>query len=71
MDYHVEEMRFAISMRHNKGEITMVPHHGKTKVVWMPEGHIDFPILGYFLEKISNRLGGKVFVSILKYIDEH
>jgi len=71
MDYHVEVMKPAIPMIHTKGEVTMVPHNGKTKVVWISEGHIEIPILGFILEKISNRLGSRLFDGVLKYIDQH
>lgn len=71
MNYHVAVMNPSMPLRHTKGEITLTPHDGKTKVVWISEGHIEIPIIGRVFEKLSARAGTRLFGRILKFIDEN
>ncbi len=70
MSYHIESMS-PIPVRHEKGEITIQSINGKTKVVWLSEGHIDVPVIGSILDKIVETRISKAFGAILKYINEH
>ena len=69
MNYIVEEISPSIPMRQEKGEITMTPLNGKTKVVWISEAHIDIPIIGFLLEKVAERRVASAFRGILKHIE--
>ncbi len=68
MKYHIEASS-PISMRHDKGEITLQAMANKTKVVWVSEGHMDVPILGSVLDKVIEIKIARAFRAILKHIE--
>lgn len=68
MKYHIEATS-PISMRHDKGEITLQASEDKTKVVWISEGHMQVPILGSILDKAIEFKIAKSFRAILKHIE--
>lgn len=70
MNYHIEAMS-PIPVRHDKGEITIQSVDGKTKVLWVSEGHMNVPIIGSILDKIVESKLSKAFGAILKYIETH
>ena len=68
MKYHIETSS-PISMRHDKGEITLEVVDDKTKVIWISEGHMEIPIIGSVFDKAIEFKISKAFHAILKYIE--
>jgi len=68
MNYHIEATS-PIPMRHEKGEITMEPIDGKTKVLWLSEGHMNVPMVGSVLDKVIEFKISRAFRAILNHIE--
>ena len=68
MDYRIEELK-PLPLRHDRGEITLTPVDGKTRVVWISEGRLEIPLLGSLLAKPVSRRTGRAFLGILKQIE--
>ena len=70
MNYHIEATS-PISMRHDKGEITLEEMGEKTRVLWLSEGHMKVPIIGGALDKLVEFQVSKVFRAILNHIEQN
>jgi len=68
MNYHIENSS-PIPMRHEKGEITMEPIKGKTRVLWLSEGHMNVPIVGRVLDKVIQYKLSRAFRAMLNHIE--
>ena len=58
-----------LQMRHEKGEVTMEAVDGKTKVLWLSEGHMTVPIVGSVLDKVIQYKLSSAFRAMLKHIE--
>lgn len=65
MHYRIEALS-PIPMHHLRGEITLESVDGKTRVLWVSEGHMTVPVLGLFLDKIVEYQISRAFLAILK-----
>ncbi len=68
MNYLIEETS-PIPMRHDKGEVTMEAVDGKTKVLWVSEGHMNVPIVGSVLDKVVEFKISRAFKAMLSHIE--
>jgi uncharacterized protein YndB with AHSA1/START domain len=68
MSYHCEEVR-PLPIHHERGDITMEPIDGKTKVVWISEARLKIPIIGSLLGKLMQRRLSRAFLAVLKHIE--
>jgi uncharacterized protein YndB with AHSA1/START domain len=68
MSYHCEEMK-PLPIRHERGDITMEPIDGKTRVTWISESHLEIPIIGSLLGKLMQRRISRAFLGVLKHIE--
>jgi len=68
IDYYVEESK-PLSLRHDRGEITLSPEGNGTKVVWISEGHALVPILGTLLfDRMIENQGSAAFGGMIDHI---
>ena len=68
MDYHVESTK-PLTIRHDRGEITLSSEGNATKVVWISEGHATVPVLGtLFFDRMIEKQGSAAFGAMLKQI---
>ena len=68
ISYHCEEVK-PLPLRHERGEITMEPIDGKTKVIWISEGRLEIPVIGSLLGRMMKRRVSGVFLAVLKHIE--
>lgn len=69
MDYHIESAK-PVSITHNVGSILLTEVDAThTHVSWRSEGHIEMPLIGWFIDKRFSQLGAKGFLSMLKQIE--
>lgn len=68
MAYHIEASEpFFIDLV--KGEVTLTQEGDATRVVWISEGYIKVPLIGWVMEKMFEKQFARAFGSILKTID--
>ena len=70
MSYHCEEVT-PIGLRHDRGDITIEAVDGKTRVLWISEGHVQIPLIGSLVGRLMQGRIGNAFLGVLKYIDAH
>lgn len=71
MDYLIQSMEPSRPLRHDRGEITLTAQGDKTHVLWISEGKIQIPIIGWLAGKIIERRMSKIFLGMLRHIDEN
>jgi uncharacterized protein YndB with AHSA1/START domain len=55
---------------HERGEITLTPEDGGTRVLWESIGRVDIPLLGSLvLDKLAEKWGSRAFHGFLKSIE--
>ena len=64
MCYRIEESK-PLPIRHDLGEITLSEQGDATQVVWRSEGHIDLPLIGGLLDRLSESRAAGSFAAIL------
>jgi hypothetical protein len=68
IEVRVEELR-PIPLQHDRGEITLTPLDGQTKVVWISEGRLKIPIVGSISGKAMAKRTTQAFLGILEQIE--
>ncbi len=63
MSYHCEEVT-PISLRHDRGDITMEPIGDKTRVIWISEGHVTIPLIGSFVDRLIQGRVSRTFLRV-------
>lgn len=69
--YQIEYSK-PIPMGHQLGKINMEAiDANNTRVVWISEGHVSWPLIGWFMDKQIEKNGTRVFHRMLKHIEEN
>lgn len=68
MAYRIERSK-PVSIRHDKGEIKLTAEGDGTRVLWVSEGHIELPIIGSLLDKLSEKRTAAAFAAVLGKIE--
>ncbi len=68
MSYLIERSK-PFPIRHDRGDITLTPEGGGTRVVWESEGHIDLPVVGNLLDRLAERRAATSFMRLLECIE--
>lgn len=69
MAYHIETCEpFFIDLK--KGDVSLQSEGEGTRVVWISEGYIKVPLIGWLMEKMLQKQFARAFGSILKTIDK-
>ena len=69
--YQIEYSK-PIPMGHQLGRIELdAIDEVTTKAVWISEGHVSWPLIGWLLDKQIEKNGTRVFHRMLKHIEQH
>jgi len=69
--YQIEYSK-PIPMGHQLGKISMEAIDAThTRVVWISEGHVSWPVIGWLMDKQIEKNGVRVFHRMLKHIEEN
>ena len=56
-------------MDHQLGRVSLSDEGGKTRVIWVSEGHVSIPLIGSLLDRVVEQRAREVFSAGLKAVE--